>query len=196
MDDTDDTLAFPAETHLAELGPRFVAALRLREAGRTDAAVEALQAILRLEPRLAEPRMELARAWLEMGRLEDAESEVREAIRLLEIGAQWTDDLPESVVLALAWGLLGEVLKERAATDDVVFGPEEGFRTLIDQSRVAFARAHALDPSDTYAGILGRNLSEGLGEADEEEPDDDLPAARRARHEMTGDILDEDPDDG
>lgn len=195
MDDTDDTVAFPPETHLAELGPRFVEALRLREAGRTDAAVEALQAILRTEPRLAEPRMELARAWLEMGRLDDSESEVREAIRLLEMGAQWTDDLPESVVLALAWALLGEVLKERAATDDVVFGPEEGFRTLIEQSRAAFARAHALDPSDTYAGILGHTMGEGLGEADEDD-DDDLPAARRARREMTGDLLDEDPDEG
>ncbi len=193
MDDTDDTVSFPPETHLAELGPRFVEALRLREAGRTDAAVDALQAILRVEPRLAEPRMELARAWLEMGRLDDAESEVREAIRLLETGAQWTDDLPESVVLALAWGLLGEILKDKAATDDVVFGPEEGFRTLIEQSRAAFARAHALDPSDTYAGILGQTMRDG--EEDDEDPEDDLPAARRARREMTGDLLDEDPDE-
>jgi tetratricopeptide (TPR) repeat protein len=192
MDDSDDTVAFPPETHLAALGPRFVEALRLREEGRTDAAVEALQGILRVEPRLAEPRMELARIWLDAGRLDDAESEIREAIRLLETGAQWTDDLPESVVLALAWALLGEVLKERAATDDVVFGPEEGFRTLIEQSGAAYARAHALDPSDTYAGLLGHSMGPDDDDGDD---DDDLPAARRARREMTGDLLDEDPDE-
>jgi tetratricopeptide (TPR) repeat protein len=176
---------FPDERHLAELGPRFVEAMRLRERGRLDEATEALQGILRAEPRLAEPRMELARVWLETGRLEDAEAEAREALRVLEAGGQWTDELAEHVVLALAWALLGEILRERASTDEVVFGPEDDFRELIEQSRAAFSRAHALDPTDTHAGLGAR------------EPDDEdaLPQERRARREMTGDILDEDPDE-
>ena len=180
----DDVL--PDETHLALLGTRFHEAIRLRNAGRIDAAIEAFQDVLRGEPRLAEPRMELARIYLELARLEDAEAEVREAIRLLEAGGQWTDALPENVVLAIAWALLGEVLKERATSDDVVFGPELTFRSLLAQSHASFARAAALDPA--YA--LAREERDAL-----EQDEDELPAARRARNEMTGDIADEDPDE-
>ncbi len=182
---TDDD-AFPEESHLPLLGTRFHEAIRLRNAGRVDAAIEAFQDVLRGEPRLAEPRLELGRIFLELARLEDAEAEVREAIRLLEAGGQWTDALPENVVLSVAWALLGEILKERATSDEVVFGPELTFRSLLAQSQASFARAAALDP----AYELARQERDAL-----EQEEDDLPAARRARSEMTGDIADEDPDE-
>jgi tetratricopeptide (TPR) repeat protein len=183
-------LELPEETHLHDLGPRFTAALRLRAEGQVDAALERLRAILKVEPRLAEPRLEIARILLEVGQLDDAEAEAREALRILETGGQWTDDLPENVVLAIGYALLGEVLKERASSDEVVFGPEEAFRELLESSRAAFARAHTLDPSDTASMLNSMEL------ADEGSEDDDvLPAERRARKEMTGDIADEDPDE-
>ena len=108
-----------------------------------------------------------------MGQLEDAEADVREAIRVLESGGQWSEDVPENVVLALAWSLLGEIIKEKASTDDVVFGDEETFRGLIAQSRVAFARAAELDPTDNNSQINALELSE---EAED-------------KAEMTGDFL-------
>lgn len=148
------------EAHLDSLQPRFMAALALREKGKVDEAIDLLRGVLRDEPRLAEPRMELARIHLDTGRLEEAEIEAREAIRLLESGGQWTDDLPENVVQAIAWATLGEILKERAATDEVVFGPEETFRELLEQSRAAFARAHALDPSDAASEVSAAELED------------------------------------
>jgi thioredoxin-like negative regulator of GroEL len=67
----DDSKNVP-EAHLAALAPRFLAALQKRNAGQVDAALEAFNDILKIEPRIAEPRMEIARIFLEMGRLEDA----------------------------------------------------------------------------------------------------------------------------
>lgn len=170
------------DSTLQALQPRFLSALKLRNDGKVDAAMEILRGILLVEPRLAEPRLELARIYLDLGRLDDAEAEAREAIRILDGGGQWTDDVPEPVMQALAWATLGEVLKERASSDEVVFGPEATFRELLEQSRAAFARAHALDPSDTDAEIAALELGEGgarrkelAGSLDEDAiPDDDL----------------------
>jgi len=167
------------EAHLDALGPRFLAALKLRADGRVDDALEAFRAILRVEPRLAEPRMEIGRIHLETGRLEDAELEAREAIRILEAGGQWTDDLPENVVAGMAWALLGEVLREKAATDEVVFGDPEAFRELLAQSRAAFDKAAGLDPTDTASWVNALELAE----------------ERRDREELSGDIADEEPDE-
>ncbi|MDP2306634.1 MAG: tetratricopeptide repeat protein [Pseudomonadota bacterium] len=167
----DDSKNLP-EGHLAALGPRFLAAMQKRTAGQVDAALEAFGDILKTEPRIAEPRMEIARIYLEMGRLDDAEAEVREAIRILELGGQWTEDLPEQVVLAVAWALYGEILKEKASSDEVVFGDPAVFTGLIEQSRAAFSRAAELDPSDRNSAVTAMELGEGAEEEDPEpEPD-------------------------
>lgn len=161
------------EAHLAALGPRFLRGLALRDKGRVDEALAVFNQILTVEPRLPEPRLERGRIRLEMGQLDDAETDVREAMRVLEAGGQWSEDVPENVVQALAWSLLGEILKEKAATDDVVFGDEETFRALLAQSRMAFARAAELDPTDNNSQINALELSE---EAEE-------------KAELTGDFL-------
>lgn len=166
MSDTD------RENHLDDLGPRFLEGLRLRAEGKTDEAMEVFAAVLRAEPRLAEPRLEMGRVWLEQGRLDDAEPQLREAIRILELGGQWTEEVPEHVLLAMAWALLGEVLKQQAASDDVVFGAPERFEELLRMSRVAFARAAELDPEDSVSAL---NAAE-LGDRDDdaaEPPEDD-----------------------
>ncbi|MDP2311405.1 MAG: tetratricopeptide repeat protein [Pseudomonadota bacterium] len=172
MDD-DDAKNVP-EAHLASLAPRFLAAIQKRAAGQVDAALEAFNDILKVEPRIAEPRMEIARIYLEMGRLEDAEAEAREAIRILELGGQWTEDLPENVVLAVAWALYGEILKEKASSDEVVFGDPATFASLLEQSRAAFARAAALDPTDTTSAVTAMELGDGADSDDDEgEPEPD-----------------------
>jgi len=150
---------------LKYLEPKFLKALEDRQSGRVDAALEAFRDLLKVEPRLPEPRMELARILLEIGRLDDAEAEAREALRVLEAGGQWNDDLPEHVVRSLAWSLVGEILKERAATDDVVFGDPDRFKEIIAQSRAAFAKAAELDPADTVSGINAAELGEGTEES-------------------------------
>lgn len=152
------------EGHLAELGPRFLRALAARQAGRVDEALDLFSEVLRAEPRLAEPRLEIARIWLEMGRLDDAEEEVREALRILEAGGQWSEDVPENVMLSVAWALLGEILKERATSDDVVFGDPASFETLLRQSRSAFERAALLDPQDTGSAVTAAELGDRIPE--------------------------------
>lgn len=136
---------------LEELGRRFLAALARKERGDIDRAEDDLRAILRQEPRLAEPRMELARILLDTDRLEEAEDHAREALDVLVKGGQWTDDLPENVVQALAWATLAEVLRRRADEDDVIFGDADTFRALVDEAKACFAKAAELDPRDEYS---------------------------------------------
>lgn len=155
-----------SDRHLVELEPTFMRALEKRAAGCIDEARELLAEILLKEPRLAEPRMELGRIHLETGRLEEAEIETREAIRILEAGGQWTMEVPEPVMLSMAWALLGETLKEQASSDEVVFGDPARFEELIAMSRAAFARAAELDPSDGASMANAAELGDREGEGE------------------------------
>jgi len=136
---------------LDALGERFLDALMSVRAGNMDAAEDALRAILNVEPRLPEPRLELARILLDSDRLEDAEAQAREARGYLEADGQWTDDLPANVVLALCYGLIAEILRRRADEDNVIFGDPDAFRALVTESQELFTKASELDPSDEYA---------------------------------------------
>ena len=60
------------EEALDALGPRFMAALAAKDKGRLDEAEDELRALLKIEPRLPEPRLELARILLDSGRLATA----------------------------------------------------------------------------------------------------------------------------
>lgn len=136
---------------LIELEGRFALALAAKAAGKLDDAEDEFRAILRAEPRLPEPRMELARLLADSDRLQEAEEHSREALRVLDNGGQWTDELPEEVLHALAHALLAEILRRHADEDDVIFGDPEEFKRIVEESRVHFARAHELDPSDEYS---------------------------------------------
>lgn len=160
------------EAHLAGLVERFREALRLRsEKNDIDGASEILREILRVEPRLAEPRMELARILLDVGQFGEAEEQAREAIRILEAGGQWTDDLPENVVLSLAWNILAEALRRRADTDEVVFGDPDEWRHLVALARQAFKRAAELDRTNEHA-------AEWAARFEIDAPERDRPAAK------------------
>ena len=171
-----------AEDHLAPLGARLADAIKAYERKDVDAAGEILRGILRVEPRLAEPRLQLAALLLETSQLEEAEAEAREALALLESGAQWTDDLTEDELLSLAADTLGEVLRQRADTDDVVFGDPEVWRALIDESTALFSRAYKLDPDNDHAAamVLGYDPkardedADDVDEANDPEQDEDL----------------------
>lgn len=136
---------------LQELEPRFMRAIEAKDAGKLDVAEDEFRAILRVEPRLAEPRMELARILLDTDRIEEAEDHAREALEQLEMGSQWTEEIPGHVVMALCHALLAEVLRRRIEDDDVVFGSAERYQALLEESRSHFEKAAKLDPSDEYA---------------------------------------------
>lgn len=157
---TDEHRATDAEeAELEALADQFMTALSSREAGQLDAAEESLAAILKAEPRLPEPRMELARILLDTDRLADAESHARLALEHLEAGGRWTDVLPPGVVEGMAHALLAEILRRRLEEDDVIFGDPDDFKALLAESKQLFETAHSLDPTDAtssyYAFFLG-----------------------------------------
>lgn len=167
---TDDPrAALDDAERLDDLAKRFTAALADLDAGRIDRAEEELRAVLRAEPRLPEPRMELARVLLETERLAEAEEHARLALEHLERGGRWTDVLPPGVVEAIAHALLAEVLRRRLEDDDVIFGDPGLFKQLLAESQRLFATAHKLDPTDEtssyYAYFLGTqgDAADGTG---------------------------------
>ena len=152
---------------LESLEPRFMLALQAKQAGKLDDAEDELRAILRIEPRLAEPRMELARILLDTDRLHDAEEHAREALIQLEAGGQWIEEIQEEVVLALAHALLAEVLRRHADDDDLIFGDPEKFHAVVEESQQHFEAASKLDPSNEYASyyafFMGPQQDEDAG---------------------------------
>ena len=150
-DDRDEKL-------LEQLSIELMDALALQRAGKTDKAVEALRAILNQEPRLAEPRMEIASIEIGKARYEEAEAQAEEAIKILEAGGQWTDDLPENVLLSMAWSLLGESLRRQAESDSCVFGDPAVFEELMKRARNAFQKAEALDKMNQHAAEYAAGL--------------------------------------
>ncbi len=151
MSQQEPTVFDAPESHLEGLGQRFLLAMAARDKNDLDASAELLRSILRVEPRLAEPQMELARILLETEQLDEAETYAREAVRIFEGGGQWTDDLPENVVLSMALDLLGEILRSKADSDEVVFGDPDRFQVLMKEARAAFLQAAKLDPTNEHA---------------------------------------------
>jgi len=166
-----------AEPHLDALGARFLLALEAMRRGDVDRAADELRSILRAEPRLAEPRMELARLLLQTDQPEEAAEQAEEALSVLDSGGQWLEDLPENVVRSVAWNLRGEALRQQADRDEVVFGDPERWKALVEEARQAFARAATLDPENRHAhywaGGTDSDLLVSPTAADGEEGDGD-----------------------
>jgi tetratricopeptide (TPR) repeat protein len=148
------------ESHIDGLDERFLIGIDLMQAGRIDKAAELFRSILKAEPRLAEPRLELARILMDTRQLDEAGEHAAMAVGILESGGQWTDDLPENVVLSAAYGLLGEIRRRQANADEVVFGNPEAWSALMDEAKAAFARAHSLDPDNEHADDWAEGLPE------------------------------------
>ena len=148
----DDKNQFDApEAHLEGLGEQFLEGVARIEKQDIDGAAELFRRILQKEPRLAEPRLELGRILIETKQTQEAESEIREAIRILESGGQWLEEIAENQVQSVAYGLLAEVLRLRAEEDEVVFGDPDKWRAIVDESHAAFRKARDLDPENTHA---------------------------------------------
>ncbi len=155
------------EAALESLQRLFVAALAAAEARQVDRAEELLRAVLRQEPRLPEPRLELARLHLEAGRLDDAEQDALEAIGWLEQGGRWLDELTDEQELSLAHNLVGEALRQKLDDDEVVFGDAAVYTSLLERSKRHFKQAAQLDPDNAHAAWHDQVLDPGAsGEQD------------------------------
>ena len=143
------------EKEMAGLQTRFLEAMTARQNNDVDAAAEILRGIIKVEPRLPEPHMELAHILICVGQLDEALSHAEEAVKTLEMGGQWTDDLPENTMKSLAYGVLGEVYRLQADADDIVFGEPEKWEELVKSSKNAFQKAAALDKDNAHARHWG-----------------------------------------
>ena len=139
--------------HEKELQRPFLQALKSRRAGKIEKAMDLLKEVLQGDPRLPEPHLELAHIHLEAERLVLAEEEAREGLKWLEKGGQWVEDLAPNVVLSHAHDLLGQILQEKAATDEIVFGDEDVFAELVREAKGHFERARELDPKNEHANF-------------------------------------------
>ncbi|MCA9568535.1 MAG: hypothetical protein KC656_11865, partial [Myxococcales bacterium] len=104
----------PTDAHEPELldalGERYLLAVERVSTGDLDRAEDLLRDILRQEPRLAEPNLTLGRLLLDTQRLEPAEEHTRTALAILQDEGQWTEEVPEDVVLSIAHAQLAEIL--------------------------------------------------------------------------------------
>ena len=146
-----DQVTQSEEENLKALESRFMAALEMREQGRVDESFDELQAIISIEPRLPEPRMELSRILLDTDRVESAVEHARLALEHLEASGPWINNFPANTILALAHAILAEGLRRRADEDDIIFGDPEQFKGIITESRAHFQRASELDDADAYS---------------------------------------------
>jgi tetratricopeptide (TPR) repeat protein len=156
------------EEHLEGLEELFLSAMDARRKADFDQATKLLHKVLRREPRLAEPRLELAGLLMEAGQLDEAVEQAREATRILDAGGQWNLDVPAHAMRSLAWDTLGEAIRRTADQDSVVFGDPEVWKGLMDEAKAAFRTAAQLDPDNAHASYAAF----GFGPA-EEAPEDE-----------------------
>ena len=153
-----------ADDHLKGLSDQFMSGIKRMQDGDIDAAAECFRRILKVEPRLAEPRIELARILMETSQASEAEAEIREAIRILESGGQWIDELKPDQVLSAAYGILAEILRTVSQSDEAVFGDPEKWRRLVDEAHAVFRKARELDPDNAHADYWAGGLDVDAGQ--------------------------------
>jgi tetratricopeptide (TPR) repeat protein len=136
---------------LDTLAMAFEKALDLRREGQEKRAELALHGILQIEPRLAEPRLELAHFALARGEADEAEEQARLAIETLRAGGQWTLDLPANRLLAYALNLLGEALSQRLETANELLDDRDAFLAAWNEAAALFDEAMSLDPTNDDA---------------------------------------------
>lgn len=134
----------------AALERLWLDAVEARQKGEHEQAHEFYKAILDVDPRIAEPRLEIGHMAIEAGELEEGAEHVRLAVAALEAGGQWIDDIEPSVLLSFALNLLGEALFRQA--ESIADGEDrERFDDLWNEAADAFARALRLDPDNADA---------------------------------------------
>ncbi len=143
--DTAEMLEARDSEVLATLEPKMRAAMKLREEGKDAAAETLLRAILRGEPRLAEPRLELAHILAVRGAWADAQEQARMAVDILRNGGQWTDDVGPNALLSFALNLQGEVQVRELEEGDLFLVDKEEFTQLWNGASVLFTEACELD---------------------------------------------------
>ncbi|MCO4773676.1 MAG: hypothetical protein KDA24_26835 [Deltaproteobacteria bacterium] len=139
------------DRHLIPLGSKLAKAMKLRADGKTDSARTLLREILLADPRLAEPRLELAHIAADGEEWEEAEEQARAALELLLKGGQWTADVSQESLRSFATNLLAEVIYRAIQAGDLIFRDEKAFKARWNEAAELFEQALKLDPQNEDA---------------------------------------------
>lgn len=129
------------------LEPKMRVALAHRQAGQEPEAEKLLREIIRADPRLPEPRLELAHLAALREDWTEAEAQARLAVELLRAGGQWIADLPPSTVLGFALNLLGETMVRPLEEGDLFLVDRPAFTRCWNEAAAVFEEAARLDPA-------------------------------------------------
>jgi len=124
----------------------FMEAVEASHKGKVDEALNLFKSCLEHEPRMCEPRFEIASICVSRGAFEEAEAQCREGLKYLERGWRWLDNLTDEQMLAHGYNLLGEILKQRSISDEVLDQGENVIRDLWEEAGLLFDKAADLDP--------------------------------------------------
>ena len=152
------------ENYTNALIKKFEQALEARQNNDIDSCCELLLHIIKNEPRLPEPHLELANIYLIIEKLEDARVHIEEAISYLENGGQWTE-IDSNTLLSLAYSTKSEIYHALADRDEIVLNSnEEEFVRLIKISQSAKKKAQELNPNQHIDNYQGGNPMYDIGE--------------------------------
>lgn len=136
---------------LDALTPKMQSALAFRQDGQDVRAEKLFREILRSEPRLAEPRLELAHLAAAREDWVEAQAQARIAVTTLMAGGQWTIDVEPGPLLSFAMNLLGETLVRSIEGGDLFLRDKDRFEAIWNEASVLFGQARKLDPTNEDA---------------------------------------------
>ena len=131
---------------LAELEPKMMEAMSARAEGKDGAAKAIFEDILKAEPRLAEPRLELAHIAAVAEDWDEAQTQARLAVDILRRGGQWTEDVEPRALLAFALNLLGELIVRTLEEGDLFLTDRARFQMTWNEAAAIFDEALEVDP--------------------------------------------------
>lgn len=148
-DPNDNELEFSDQenSYTNALIKKFEQAMDARERNDIDSCCELLLQVIKQEPRLPEPHLEIANIYLIIEKLEDARVHIEEAITYLENGGQWMD-MDLSTVLSLAYATKSEIYHALADQDEIVLNSNETeFIRLMKISKDAKKKSEECNPN-------------------------------------------------
>lgn len=148
---TTQTMMEFDQDQLTALEPKMRLAMTAREQGNDAEAKRLFDEILKEEPRLAEPRLELAHMAAGTEDWEGAQSQARLAVEILKRGGQWTQDVAPEALLGFALNLLGELMVRPLEEGDLFLTDRPRFDASWNEASTLFGLAMAADPSNVDA---------------------------------------------
>ena len=136
---------------LEALEVKMRAALDARGAEDHAEAEKIYQAILRDEPRLAEPRLELSHMAAMREDWPEAQEQARTAVDCLRRGGAWTVDLKADELLSFSLNLLGEVMVRSVEEGDLFLTDRPRFVEIWNEANGYFLEAVELNAENEDA---------------------------------------------